>query len=147
MPKPASEVSRPTILLVEDDSAVRRLLTGVLSRKFDVLQAENGLEALQVFGNHRDRISVLLTDIAMPGLDGIGLAERIIQEKPGLKVLLLSAYYEEDARTVRLADAGVAFVAKPFSPTALVSKIERMVARKSELRQKRPSDPLRRRGV
>jgi two-component system, cell cycle sensor histidine kinase and response regulator CckA len=143
MSERASARVRPTILLVEDESAVRSLLAGVLSRKFQVLQAENGLAALEIFAHHREEITLLLTDIAMPELDGIALAERIIGEKPDLKVVFLSAYYREDERTLRLADAGAAFLAKPFSPAALLARIEKIIAGRAELRNKRPSDPLR----
>jgi two-component system cell cycle sensor histidine kinase/response regulator CckA len=143
MTEPASDPGRPTILLVEDEAAVRKLLAGVLSRRFHVLQAENGLQALKVFERHRDGIVLLLTDIAMPELDGIGLAERVIREKPEMKVLFLSAYYREDERTLRLAEAGAAFLAKPFSPAALVGRIERMIGRRTEVRNKRPADAFR----
>jgi DNA-binding response OmpR family regulator len=117
----------PSILLVDDEGAVRNLVAGVLSRKYEVLQAANGSEALELFRQHCHEITLLLTDIAMPEMDGIELAERARELKSDLKILFLSGYYREDERSVKLAERGAAFLAKPFSPTALLARIDGML--------------------
>ncbi len=129
MPDGARGSEKPTILLVDDDKPIRELLAGALSRRYRVLQAGDGMNALGVFADHPDSIDLVVTDIRMPVLDGIGLAERLTAQKPSLKMLFISGFFEEDERTQRLVNVGAAFMAKPFALRALVTKVDELLGR------------------
>ena len=81
----------PTVLVVDDQSAIRNLLALILEREgFSVLTAECGREALSVSRKHLKDIDLLVSDISMPGMDGPTLARNLVAENPGLPVLLIS---------------------------------------------------------
>jgi CheY-like chemotaxis protein len=89
MPSPAES---GTILVVDDDRAVRTLVETCLGRGgYATLTADSGEIALKVFEQHRAEIALLLTDVTMPGIDGWELARRIQQAEPKLPVLVMSA--------------------------------------------------------
>jgi PAS domain S-box-containing protein len=123
--EPPARVEEPvttsgTVLLVEDEPAVLSLAARVLrGRGYEVLQAHDGSEALQVQEDHAGTIDVLITDVVMPKLGGVELAEQLHKVRPQTRVIYMSGY--TDNRTVRdmMADSGVSFLQKPFSPAAL----------------------------
>jgi YesN/AraC family two-component response regulator len=80
-----------------------------------VLQAANGTEALRVSNEHRGRIDLLLTDVLMPGMDGPELAERVAEQRPATRVLLMSGYAAEALVCSGVRPGEVRFLAKPFS--------------------------------
>ncbi len=146
MPDSAKNHEGPTILLVEDDHHVRELLAAALARRYRVLQAENGARALEVFEHESGAIELVITDIRMPVLDGIALAERLAEHRSPLRMLFISGYFEEDDRTRSLIGSGNEFLAKPFSPHALVAKVDDMLGRPQRHPQDRvryTADPLR----
>ena len=113
-----------TILLVEDDEAIRALLARVLRRKgYQVLEAANAGEAVLVDEQHGERVQLLITDVVMPHLSGRELAERLTGEHPGMRCLFISgypeAYLDEDERR-RL---GTRFMQKPIDPARLVARV------------------------
>lgn len=113
-----------TILLVEDEPAVKQV-TGELLRAcgYAVVEAESAEQALDWASTARgDDWRLLLTDVVMPKMNGIDLAERIMRLRPHLKVLLMSGYPERGGGA-RALPAGVGFVQKPFKPGELVRKI------------------------
>jgi PAS domain S-box-containing protein len=113
-----------TVLLVEDESAVRALARHVLQGLgYTVLEAGHGEEAERLCAHHRQPIHVLVTDVVMPGPSGRLVAERLHALRPELKVLYLSGY--TDDRVVRhgVARDEVAFLQKPFSPAMLGRKL------------------------
>jgi len=112
-----------TILLVDDEDAVRRSLSRVLrQRGHRVVEASGAAEAVKVFG--REKVNVLVTDIAMPDTDGRTLAESLQKEWPDLPVLFMSGHLHEQER---LSNRSVAFLAKPFAPEVLIDKLEDLV--------------------
>ncbi len=118
--------SRPpiTLLIAEDNDSVRRLVCTVLSEAgFDMLQARDGLEALNVAELHAGRISLLLSDVRMRRLGGVELAEKIQAKWPGVIVILMSA----NATDLVIANPGWRFVQKPFLPTELVKIVREML--------------------
>jgi len=126
--QPSAAPGSDTILLVEDEGAVRALAARVLRRKgFTVLEAKDGEDALRVAGSHAGAITLLITDLIMPGLDGPRLAERLLASgRPAMRVLLISGYMEEDLRRGALRHA--AFLGKPFLPDDLVARVETLLA-------------------
>jgi PAS domain S-box-containing protein len=117
-----------TILLVEDDDRVRELARRVLQiRGYNLLEARDGQQALQVATEHGSTIHLLLTDVVMPGMSGSALAAQLTQILPGLKVLFMSGYTDEAITHHGVLDPGVAFVQKPFSPAALARKVREVL--------------------
>ncbi len=114
--------NQPVVLVVEDEPAVRALAAGVLRRQaFTVLEAGSAREALDVSRRHA-RLDLLLTDIVMPGGSGHELARDLRHERPGLKVIYMSGYSDENVRQAAAIE-GIPFVQKPFTPHALVKVV------------------------
>ena len=117
-----------TILLVEDESAIRRLLTELLTYSgFTILQADNGVTALQVADQHAGPIHLLITDIVMPQMSGRVLAEQLTVRRPDMKVLYISGYEAHAIVHQGILDEGAPFLPKPFSNDALLQKIHKLL--------------------
>jgi CheY-like chemotaxis protein len=112
-----------TVLLVEDEDAVRRLARLTLeSHGFTVLDAHSPGDALLLAEQHPGTIDLLVTDVIMPGMSGRELAERLLRSRPGLKVLYMSGYSDDILDERGALGPGMAFLPKPFSPAALARK-------------------------
>ena len=120
---PASLRGSETVLVVEDEDAVRDLVRSVLrTYGYNVLEARHGVEALQVIGNYPDRVHLVLTDLVMPRMGGLQLAEQLAQLHPGTKMLYMSGYTDSVVFREGAFDLNLAFLQKPFSPEVLVEK-------------------------
>ncbi len=110
-----------TLLVVDDDSMVRFAMTSVLrSRGFTVLEAGDGREALEIFGEHGRGIRAVLLDISMPLMGGEETFQEMHRLHPEIPVILLSGYPEEEKASHR----GLAgYLAKPFRPMTLLEKL------------------------
>jgi CheY-like chemotaxis protein len=120
-----------TILLVEDDEQLRALIRNVLEGSgYTVLERSSGGEALRAWKESQDRISLLLTDIALPdNLTGWDLAEAFLIEKPELKVIYMSSYAPlKVGRDVRVEE-GYNFLRKPFRLPNLVQTVRNALDR------------------
>ena len=112
-----------TVLLVEDEQELREVATRLLRRQgYTVLVAANADEALQLFEQHRS-IDVLLTDVVMPGTSGVELTRRLVERRPGLKVIYMSGYTEEAIVQHGVLNPGIALLHKPFTSDTLARKI------------------------
>jgi two-component system cell cycle sensor histidine kinase/response regulator CckA len=112
-----------TVLLVEDESAVRALAREVLRRHgYVVLEARHGVDALRLAERHPDDIHLMITDVVMPHMGGRELAERLIAVRPNMKVLFMSGYTDQ-AVMDRHITPGSAFLQKPFTPQAFARKV------------------------
>ncbi|MGA2202549.1 MAG: ATP-binding protein [Terriglobales bacterium] len=115
------EASRKTILLADDHPTARKSMQRVLLHAgYRILPAASGMEALKIFAEHSGAVDLLIADRMMPGMNGQELAETLLRQKPGLKVVLVSGY--EDA-PVGLAAGAVELVRKPFSGKALIERV------------------------
>lgn len=122
---------RGSILLVEDNDAIRGLLGHYLeSRGYEVFRAASGDEALNVWDERANQAEILVTDIVMPGqTSGPQLAVHLLNIAPELKVVYMSGYAnDESMRGVHLEE-GVNFLAKPFAPADLAAIVQKTLAR------------------
>lgn len=116
---------RETILLVEDEKAVRELTERILTRYgYEVLAAANGREALELLDAHCDSIDMLLTDVVMPEVGGPEVAAAVRQRLPKLPVLFMSGYNEEAVLQDGILAAGTSFLEKPFTPALLLQRLQ-----------------------
>ncbi|MCI0531596.1 MAG: response regulator [candidate division Zixibacteria bacterium] len=121
-----------TLLLVEDEEELRLLAMDLLVKQgYKVLDACNGLEAISVCQSYSDPIDLIITDMVMPKMGGMALTENLKTLRPGIKVLYISGYTDDLAEQQRLANTGVAFLQKPFTPSALACKIREVLEQKT----------------
>jgi PAS domain S-box-containing protein len=117
-----------TILVVEDESAVRSLARDVLTRLgYEVLVASNGREALRVADQCPGRINLLVSDVVLPHLRGVEVADRLRGRRPGLRVLYITGYTETAIVHDGQLDPGVDFLAKPFRPADLANRVREIL--------------------
>jgi len=114
-----------TVLLVEDEPSVRRLLARVLGRAgYHVLEASNGIQALEVENAFDGPIEAVITDVIMPEMGGVELVRVLQRSRPGLTVLFVSGYTRgEVLEGSALTDSRCIFMSKPFSPEQLVAAL------------------------
>ncbi len=119
------------ILIAEDETAVRTFIKRALAHKgHQVTEVCDGLQALQALGGQQ--FHLLITDIVMPGLDGIGLALRVARDHPKLPVLLITGYAAERQRAHNLEELICDVVTKPFTLQQICDAAERAL-RESDL--------------
>ena len=119
--------TRETILLVEDEPAVRQLFVLALTRAgYRVYEARNGQEALKMFDQHGDSIDLLLTDLRMPYMGGAELAQHLRARHKSLKFIAISGYPGHTDEGAFTAD----FLAKPFSRDDLLAKVREVLDRR-----------------
>jgi len=117
-----------TILLVEDDDAVRAMIRNVLTRLgYTVLAAAHGEEALYLFDGNAASIGLLLADVVMPRMSGRELAERLRVRRPTIRVLYISGYNDDAVLRHGLLANEVALLLKPFTPHALAAKVREVL--------------------
>ncbi len=110
-----------TILVVEDEAPVRELVCELLTvHGYQILQAESGVKALQIWRDCKDRIDLLLTDLIMPDqMNGRELAERLWAERPGLKVIFTSGYSADVVGKDLVLCRDLNYLQKPYHPRKL----------------------------
>jgi len=118
---------RESVLLVEDDSTLRQLLSELLrSAGYDVLEASESDTALRLAG-HTPSLQVLLTDMVMPGRSGAELARLLKALHPDLRLVLMSGYSESDEGATAAMELGALFLRKPFSNKTLLQGIRQLL--------------------
>ena len=128
LPAGTSIVGTETILLVEDEPAIRRLARRALEEQgYTILEAASGTEALTLAAAHDGRIALLVTDVIMPGLQGHQLAEQLTAARPELRTLYVSGFTENSVIHHGVPDHGVAFLPKPFSAEGLCAAVRRVL--------------------
>ncbi len=117
-----------TILLVEDDESVRGLVLRVLrGAGYTVLDSTKGDEALALCRNHPGTIHMLITDVVMPGMSGVDLAQQLTALRPDMKVLYVSGHSESGVRRRGVSDPNSQVLQKPFKPTVLTERVRKLL--------------------
>lgn len=117
-----------SILLVEDNQQVRILAETILQKKgYQVVSAENGIEALKKLDAFKTEPDLLLTDVIMPEMNGKQLFEQLSQRYPRIKVLFMSGYTEDVLSNHTPSGPVTNFIQKPFPVRALLSKVRKVL--------------------
>jgi two-component system cell cycle sensor histidine kinase/response regulator CckA len=118
-----------TILLVEDEDGLRQLnARGLASRGYTVLEAANGVEAIEVLERHQGSIDLVVSDVVMTEMDGPTLLRELRSRNPALKIIFVSGYAEDAFQKHLPADGQFAFLAKPFTLKQLVNEVKETLA-------------------
>jgi CheY-like chemotaxis protein len=119
---------RETILLVEDEARVRKLMCDVLiGRGYNVLEATRGEEAVRLCGLYQGTIDLLVVDVVMPEMSGPSVVKRVSSIRPATRVLYISGYTDEAIVHHGVLESGAAFLPKPFMPEALARKVREVL--------------------
>jgi two-component system, cell cycle sensor histidine kinase and response regulator CckA len=119
-----------TILVVEDDDRVRRVSTSALERYgYRVLEARSAEAALGIFLEEGDSISLVVSDIVLPRMNGPALANELRASRPSLKVLYVSGYTENAFLSSGALSSGIDLLEKPFAPDALARRVRTILDR------------------
>ena len=123
-PAPSILKGSETILLVEDNDQVRSLILAILERQgYSVLVAEDGIHALEVLERFNDPVHLLLTDVIMPGMNGIDLFKKISASRRNVRVIYMSGYADDVILEQGGAEVGLPFIQKPFSVKDITTKV------------------------
>jgi len=129
---PRRERGQETILLVEDETNLRRLARQYLEQQgYKILEAADGAAALQIADGYNGKIDLLLTDVVMPGMNGRELAVHITTQRPEIHVLYMSGYTENAVGQNGTLDAGINLLQKPFSLPVLKERVREVLESES----------------
>src|SRR6266487_270667 len=129
------ETGSATILLAEDDEIVRESLRLLLeSNGYTLLEAQDGEEALRLFRTYQGTIDLLITDLAMPNMNGRELVARVKSFHPGLPVMYISGKHSSPLLKQAGLNEGAGFLSKPFSYKKLIEKVRELLEGRTELK-------------
>jgi DNA-binding response OmpR family regulator len=114
---------KPTCLLVDDEPGVRGFVCTVLRNSgFDVIEAADGVQGLAEFHNHPDGLDCVVTDVSLPGMDGLTLAAKIRSERPRMPIVLISGFTDVPG------SGEIPLLRKPFLPAHLLSTVQQVIS-------------------
>ncbi len=135
LPSSATNSCYETVLVVEDEEAVRKLVLATLERRgYRVLMASSGVEAIHHARNYDGTIHLLITDLVMPQMGGAEVAKRMRRSRPGIGVLCMSGYTDRSIQRTR-SIANLDFLQKPFTPNQLLQKVRMVLDASAERRE------------
>jgi two-component system, cell cycle sensor histidine kinase and response regulator CckA len=127
-PLPPETSGTETLLVVENESAIRNLLQVALRRNgYTVLAAESGREALELVRTHTGDIHLLITDVMMPDMDGPELVKQLSTIRPDTRALFMSGYMDDTLGDYRILSTNANFIQKPFSPRTIALKVREIL--------------------
>lgn len=122
-----------TVLIVEDEEQVRRAAVEVLTvLGYQVFEAANGTQALQLGEIYKQSIDLLLTDVVMPRMNGRELADHFARFHPETSILFMSGYTDDIIAHHGILDEEINFIGKPFSPSNLAIKVREVLSKEKE---------------
>ncbi len=117
------------VLLVEDEDSVRSFAVRALQRQgYEVIEATNGAEALEIVAREKGRLDIVVSDVVMPEMDGPSMLNELRKTRPDLKVIFVSGYPDDRFKTSLDPDAQFAFLQKPFTLPQLAAKVKEEMA-------------------
>ena len=117
------------ILVVDDESRMRKLIKDFLTKdNYNVLEAEDGEKALEIFENEKEKIDLIILDVMMPKQDGWSVLRKIRQSSQ-VPVIMLTARGEEQDELFGFELGADEYISKPFSPKILVARVEAILRR------------------
>lgn len=132
LPAIEQKVGEETILLVEDERQIRNLIGAALKQVgYTVLSAASGEEALSLSTQHNGAIHLMITDVVMPGMSGVKLAQRIQFQRPSIKLLFISGYTDGEINMNETMNEKQAFLRKPFTPAILANTVRKLLDNES----------------
>jgi CheY-like chemotaxis protein len=121
-----------TILVVDDEPYIRRLVVDTLQPLgYRLLEACSAQEALRISETTKEEIAMLLTDVVMPGMNGIELARRITERRPAITVLFASGYTDGAVFGGTILGERANFLQKPITPKKLIGKLKSIGVRRT----------------
>ena len=128
----SAQTPKPIILLVEDEPMVREVTREVLEHAgYQVLESDGPRGALRLAVEHRGRIGLLLSDVVMPGMNGLDLARRILQIQPRLTTVFMSGYADNAVLHKTVRDPFTTYIQKPFTIDVLLARVAEALAKSS----------------
>ena len=125
-----------TILVVDDEQRMRTLLKDFLVKKdYEVIEAKDGEEALEIFNEKKDKLNLILLDVMMPKLDGWSVLRQIRQTSQ-IPIIMLTARGEEQDELFGFELGVDEYISKPFSPKILVARVQAILNRTSPKQNK-----------
>jgi len=142
IPRPdihAVDVRRPVILVADDEAMVRDLLTILMQGEgYFVLSARDGHEGLELSRKYPGAIDLVITDVHMPRMNGTDLCGHLLEERPGIQVLLVSG---ADTREIAGQNINLPLLRKPFDPETLTATVQALLAARVQPAKHEPSGP------
>jgi DNA-binding response OmpR family regulator len=118
-------VPRPIIIVADDDVLIRNVVTILLQRQgYLVLSASDGQEGLELSRKYPGTIDLVITDVGMPRLNGMDLVTHLQEERPGIKILVMSG---EESNEIASKNANLPFLPKPFDGETLLSRVHALL--------------------
>lgn len=118
----------PTVLISEDEEDINNLLSLILqSENFHVLQAFDGMSALETFTMHQDKIDLLVTDLGLPKMGGVELIEKVRKLKPSVKIIGASGFGRNNVREEVMHAGADEFMPKPYITADLLALAKRLL--------------------
>lgn len=119
----------PSILIVEDEPAVRSLLTEILSPRFNCASVDSASEAIRLIESRYFRLA--LVDLGLPGMSGINLCKLILNRSPATVVIVVSGSTDSQSVAEAVKAGASGFITKPFHVAVVLSTVERALGRNS----------------
>ncbi len=128
VPAGTESARKKTILLVEDEIAVRKLASEVLRASgYQILEAGDGVEGLAIFQGHAPGIDAVVTDVLMPKMSGLAMAQEILARLPDAPIVLMSGYSDDPLTSLDTKHKMCVFLPKPFSVAELLAKVHQVL--------------------
>lgn len=132
-----------SILVVEDEEAIREFVIINLKRSgYDVFEAGTGEDALRIYDENASKISIVLLDIMLPGIDGFAVCRKLRERSRTLGIIMLTARTQELDKVGGLMIGADDYVTKPFSPSELVARIDALYRRLETDRESRQPEEI-----